>query len=56
MVRLENGLMVQGSVHTAPDAMAIDARVRLILSPAGEADDGTALVSYAFELREGGPS
>jgi len=53
-VVFEGGLMVQGYVTAPPADVRIGQRVRTEAVPAGWADDGTPVLSYAFAPVEGG--
>lgn len=53
-VILANGLMVQGYVNAPPAAVRIEQRVRTVAVPAGWADDGTPVLSFAFSPEGGG--
>ncbi len=48
-VQFGNGLMAQGHVSAEPGDVRIDQRVRTIAVQVDYADDGTPLLSYAFE-------
>jgi uncharacterized OB-fold protein len=52
-VQFANGLMAQGHVTAEPAAVRIDQRVRTVAVAVDYADDGTPLLSYAFEPVEG---
>jgi uncharacterized OB-fold protein len=49
-VQFANGLMAQGHVTAQPEDVRIDQRVRTVAVPVDYGDDGTPLLSYAFEL------
>jgi uncharacterized OB-fold protein len=48
-VQFANGVMAQGHVAAQPADVRIDQRVRTIAVPVDYAEDGTPLLSYAFE-------
>ena len=52
-VQFATGLMAQGHVTAEPAAVRIDQRVQTVAVPVDYADDGTPLLSYAFEPVEG---
>jgi uncharacterized OB-fold protein len=52
-VQFANGLMAQGHVTAEPGDVRIGQRLRTKTVPADYADDGTPLLSYAFEPVEG---
>lgn len=52
-VQFANGLMAQGHVTADPADVRIDQRVRTVAVPVDYADDGTPLLSYAFQPIEG---